>query len=511
VLQAVTLSLGREKTGLVGANGGGKTTLARILAGDLAPTTGTVRRYGSIAYLPQNFTPLGSQSVAAALGIAEKLAALARLTDGSGSDHDLAIVEDDWTVEARATAILDRFGLGHITLDRELDTLSGGETTRVVLAALLLQRPDLLLLDEPTNNLDRAARQALYAAVRDWPGGLCVISHDRELLRLMDRMVELSPHGLRLYGGNFDAYAEQRATEEAAAAHDLTEAAKSFRKVRREAQATRERQEKRSSQGKKRTDKIGMPKSMLDKMRNTSEATTARLRTTLDTKVGNARTALDDARARVDDRPRLDIDLTPVEVPSGKTILDLDGVTFAYPNQRPLFTNLSLRLVGPERVAILGGNGSGKTTLLRLIQGQLQPLAGVVTRGVERIGYLDQQVSLLRGDWSVLDNFRAWAPQLSETVCRLTLARFLFRTDAVHRRADTLSGGERLRAALACVLTGVAPPHLLLLDEPTNHLDLDSLANLEQALRLYTGALLIVSHDRTFLDAVGVTRYIDLA
>jgi ATPase subunit of ABC transporter with duplicated ATPase domains len=147
---------------------------------------------------------------------------------------------------------------------------------------------------------------------------------------------------------------------------------------------------------------------------------------------------------------------------------------------------------------------------LHLILGVLQPTAGQVRLGVGRVSCLDQRAELLDPRRSVLENFRVWNPGLSETVCRLTLARSLFRTDDVHRLAGTLSGGERLRAALACVLTGVQPPQLLLLDEPTNHLDLTSLANLEQALRLYTGALLVVSHDRTFLSNVGVSRSVEL-
>jgi ATPase subunit of ABC transporter with duplicated ATPase domains len=161
-------------------------------------------------------------------------------------------------------------------------------------------------------------------------------------------------------------------------------------------------------------------------------------------------------------------------------------------------------------VALVGPNGSGKSTLLRIILGQLRPAAGRVQLGIARVHCLDQRAEVLDGRRSVLENFRACNPGLSETVCRLTLARFLFRTDDVHRLAGTLSGGERLRAALACVLTGVDPPQLLLLDEPTNHLDLVSLANLEQALRLYTGALLVVSHDRTFLENVGVGRQVEL-
>ena len=192
-------------------------------------------------------------------------------------------------------------------------------------------------------------------------------------------------------------------------------------------------------------------------------------------------------------------------------VLELEEVSFHYAaGARPILENFSLRVVGPERLAIVGRNGSGKSTLLQLILGELQPTAGHVRVGVGRVSCLDQRADLLDPRRSVLENFRVWNPGLSETVCRLTLARFLFRYDDVHRLSSTLSGGERLRAALACVLTGVNPPQLLLLDEPTNHLDLASLANLEQALRLYTGALVVVSHDRIFLSNIGVDRSVEL-
>jgi ATPase subunit of ABC transporter with duplicated ATPase domains len=511
VLDEITLAVGRDKTGLVGANGCGKTTLARILTGELAPTSGVVRRAGTIAYLPQDFAPLGEQSVAQALGVHDKLAALARLSAGEGRDGDLELLDDDWTLQERTTAQLHRLGLDHLDLQRRMDTLSGGETTRVVLAALFLGNPDLLVLDEPTNNLDAESRQALYAAVRAWPGGLLVISHDRELLGLVDRIVELTPKGPQVYGGNFDLYTAQRDAEKAAAQREVGEATKQLRKDRRQAQATREIQERRNSRGQKERDKGGMPTILLNAMRQKSQLTTARLAATHEAKVEAAQSALASARERLDARRELDITLSPVELPGGKTVLELEGVSFRYPGaERPLLADFSLRMVGPERVALHGPNGSGKTTLIRLILGELRPEAGSVSVGVERMACLDQQASLLDPQRSILENFRAYNPELSETVCRLTLARFLFRTDSVHRLTGTLSGGERLRAALACVLTAVAPPQLLILDEPTNHLDLASLANLEQALRLYTGALLVVSHDRTFLENAGVTRRVEL-
>jgi ATPase subunit of ABC transporter with duplicated ATPase domains len=189
----------------------------------------------------------------------------------------------------------------------------------------------------------------------------------------------------------------------------------------------------------------------------------------------------------------------------------MDDVCFRYPgSSRALIDRFALRMVGPERVAIAGPNGSGKTTLLKLIRGELTPGTGTVRLGVDRWRYLDQRADLLLGEQSVLENFRRHVPAPSETACRMTLGRFLFRGDTVHKPAFALSGGERLRAALACVLSAAEPPQLLLLDEPTNHLDLPSLANLERALRRYTGALLVISHDRDFLDAVGVDRVIEL-
>jgi len=300
VLDRVSLALHREKTGLVGANGSGKTTLLRILTGSLAPAGGRVRRAGSVALLPQDFQPMQEQTVACALGMREKLEALGRLTAGHGSDADLAVLDDDWALEERIAAELSRLGLSGIGLDRPLASLSGGETTRVVLASLFLRRPDLLLLDEPTNNLDRDSRQALRAALADWPGGLVVVSHDRALLRLMNRMVELTPKGPKSYGGNYDLYVVQRDAEAQAAREQLAAAAKELRRVRRDAQAARERQDRRNGRGAREREKGGMPTILLDAMRQKSQKTTARLATTHEDRVAGAQDALAEARDRVE-------------------------------------------------------------------------------------------------------------------------------------------------------------------------------------------------------------------
>jgi ATPase subunit of ABC transporter with duplicated ATPase domains len=509
----LTLGFGRERTGLVGANGTGKSTLVRLLAGELRPSAGTVVRAGTLGYLPQDFQVRADQPRAGVLGIADRLARVDRVLAGDASAEDLDSIGADWDLRERAEAVLARLGLSHLALDRPALDVSGGEATRVALAGVLLAEPDFLLLDEPTNNLDAAGREALYTFVEGWTGGLLAVSHDRGLLRRMDRIVELTPAGARVYGGRYDLYREQRAAEADAAARELAGAEAALRAARREAQRMRERQARRDSRGKRVAAEGGIPRIMLGMMKERAEGTGARVRETGARLVEDGRARLDAARARVDEQARLALDLPSAAVPAGKVVVELDAVACRHPGAAsPVLEGVSLRITGPERVAITGPNGSGKTTLLRLITSDLQPSAGTVRVGLppHEVAFFDQHARRLRDDAPVLENYRAANPEVDETAARHALARFLFEGDAVHQPAGSLSGGQRLRAALACALNGWHPPRLLLLDEPTNHLDLDSLDALEQVLRGYDGALLVVSHDAAFLDAIGIERWIEL-
>ena len=507
LLENLTLTFGAERTGLVGRNGVGKSTLLRLVLGELTPTGGAVVVRGRLGVLRQALIPPVGSAVAGLLGVEDDLARLRRVEAGEGSEDDFA--EADWTLEARLEAALADVDLAGLDLTRPASTLSGGQVTRATLAGLLASEPDLLILDEPTNNLDAAARDLVAEVLGRWKGGAIVVSHYRALLRRMDRIVELSGLGAQVFGGGYDLYAERKAEAEAAAARDLADAQKQAARVARDVQAAAESKARRDAAGKRSRAKGDQPKIMLDFRAERAQASGGREKRLAERMSGEAAEALSIAEARVEQVRRLAFDLPPSGLAAGRTVLAFEDVGFGYPGDPPLIAGRSLRITGPERVAVCGSNGSGKTTLIRLAAGELQPTAGRIVHGV-KAAFLDQQTALLGHDATLVAAFRRLNPASGENAARAALARFLFRNTAAEKPVVALSGGERLRAALACVLLGDHPPQLLILDEPTNHLDLDSIHAVEAALRGYDGALLVVSHDRDFLEAVGVQREIVL-
>ncbi len=503
----LTLAFGAERTGLVGRNGVGKTTLLRLIAGDLAPSGGGVSLRGRVGVLRQAALPPAGATVADLLGIAEALARLERIAQGQGSDEDLA--EADWGLEARLDAALAEVGLPGLARERPAASLSGGQVTRVSLAGLLARQPELLILDEPTNNLDAAAKALVADVLAGWRGGAIVVSHDRDLLRRMDRIVELGGLGAKVYGGNYDLYAERKAAEVAAASRELAEAERAQARVAREVQQAAERKARRDAAGKRFAAKGSEPKILLGAQAERAENSGAREGRLAERQRAEAAAGLAEAQRRVERLRKLGFELPPSGLAAGKTVLAFEDVGFGYAGGPPILRDISLRIVGPERVAVSGPNGTGKTTLIRLAAGELDPAAGRVVRGAPA-AFLDQQTAMLRQDETLVAAFRRLNPQAGENAARAALARFLFRNTAADKPVASLSGGERLRAALACVLMAERPPQLLILDEPTNHLDLDSIEAVEAALGGYDGALLVVSHDRDFLDAIGVEREITL-
>jgi ATPase subunit of ABC transporter with duplicated ATPase domains len=498
------LTFAGHRTGLVGRNGTGKTTLLRAILGETPPKTGHVHVAGTIGILRQD--PLPERTVVAeALGVEPGLARLARVEAGTAesTDHELA----DWTLPARLAQSLQSVGLPPLDMVRPVGTLSGGQRTKLALAALLLEQADMLLLDEPTNNLDADGRAAVADLLRNWRGGAVVISHDRDLLRQMDEIVELTSVGVKSYGGNWDVYAARRALDLAAAEHDLDTAERRLTQLGRKAQERAERKAKADSRGTREAAKGGKPRILLGREKDYAEQSAGAQSRLADKQRASASADLAAARAEVEILQPLTVVLEATELPAGRVVLQMDQVSGG--PGIPVIRDLSLTLTGPERVAVTGPNGSGKTTLLRLATGDIPPTEGTV-HITPRHAVLDQHAALLDRQETIRDNYRRLHPADSENQCRAALARFKFRAEAALQRVGTLSGGEILRAGLAVTIGSSNPPELLFLDEPTNHLDLDAIAAVEAGLTAYDGALLVVSHDTAFLAAIGITRTVEL-
>jgi len=501
----LTLALGRERTGLVGRNGSGKSTLLRILAGEVAPAGGSLVRTGSVGVLRQEWP--GEWRVDEVLGVRAGLERLARVLAGAGDEEDLA--EADWTLEEEVVAALAEAGLEGVALDRRVATLSGGERTRVGIARLRIDAPGLLLLDEPTNNLDAEGRAAVMALIDGWRGGVLVASHDRALLEHMDRIVELTPLGARVFGGGWSGFAEAREAERTRVSAEVERAGDALRGAEAGAQRAQERQARRDRAGRAYAASGSAPKILLGRQKERAENSAGRGAGVGERLVGDAEARLAAAREAVEVITPLTIDLPPTGLPANRRLLAFEGAALVRGER--VFGPWRFEITGPERVAVIGPNGAGKTSLLRLAAGELAPDRGAVRRAAGRVAMLDQHIGLLDAGATVLDNFRRLHPGATEREGYAACARFAFRNRDALKQVRDLSGGERLRAGLACVLGGAVVPQLLLLDEPTNHLDMESIEVLEAALAGYDGALLVVSHDRAFLEAIGVAREIAVA
>ncbi|MFF5671832.1 ribosomal protection-like ABC-F family protein [Streptomyces hygroscopicus] len=512
VFDDLSFTVGSGRTGLVAPNGSGKSTLLKLIAGKLRPTTGSVSVTGTLGHLPQTLPLTGDLTVAEVLGVAEVIRALDAVESGDVSEEHFTTIGDDWDIEERTRAQLDRLGLAHLALDRSLSTLSGGQIVSLGLAAQLLKRPDVLLLDEPTNNLDLDARHKLYDVLTDWNGCLLLVSHDRALLDRMDRIAELDRGEVRFYGGTFTEYEEAVRAEREAAEKNVRNAEQELRREKREMQQARERAERRASNAARNLKNAGLPRIFAGNMKRGAQESAGRAGQTHAARVGAARARLDEAERALRDEQHITLDLPDTKVPAGRTVFLGERMQVRH-GERPLFAGegVDLTIRGPERIALTGPNGAGKTTLLRLVGGELAQDGGRTRRADGRIAYLSQRLDLLALDRTVAENFAAFAPHRAEAERMNLLARFLFRGYRAHLPVGALSGGERLRATLACVLCAEPAPQLLLLDEPTNNLDLVGTAGLESALGSYQGAFVVVSHDERFLTRIGVDRWLRLA
>jgi ATPase subunit of ABC transporter with duplicated ATPase domains len=504
LFENLTLAIGPERVGLVGRNGSGKSTLLRMIAGELEPTAGAVAVSGRIGVLQQEW-PDETITLAEALGVDAEIARLRRVEAGEGEGDDIELA--DWTLETRLGEAFRDVGRDTPDLSRTIATFSGGERTRIALVRLLMAQPDILLLDEPTNNLDADGREQIHLLLKRWRGAALVASHDRALLEGMDRIVELTPVGVTVFGGGWSDFVAARDAARAEAERDLDRAESASARLAAEVQSQREKRQKREKTGIAERRSMSHSKMLFDFKQDRAEASLSRDNRLAERRKAEADEAVEAAKKRIEILTPLHVDAPSVGLPSTRDVLVLEDVV-AERGGRRLFGPLSLRIRGPERIAVNGANGSGKTTLLKIVSGEIEPASGVVRRFDGRIVKLDQHVSMLDRNETLLANMQRLNPELNDHEARSALARFAFRNVAALKLAGETSGGERLRAGLACLLAAREPPLLLMLDEPTNHLDISAIEELEDSLASYDGALLVVSHDTAFLENIGVTREI---
>jgi ATPase subunit of ABC transporter with duplicated ATPase domains len=327
----------------------------------------------------------------------------------------------------------------------------------------------------------------------------------------MDRIAELYRGEMVFYGGTFTDYEDALDAAQRVAEADVRNAESMLKREKRQMQQARERAARRSGTAARNVKNAGLPKIVAGKLKRDAQESAARSDDVHGKRVDDARSRLGEAERAMRDGDTIVLDLPDTDVPVGRSVLVARGLQISRGGRKLFGDNgIDLDIRGPERIALTGPNGAGKSTLLRVITGDL-PAQGAIQRADGRIAYLSQRLDLLDQDRTVAESLAAFAPSLTHTRRMHLLAQFLFRGDHIHLPVGALSGGERLRATLACVLNAEPAPQLLLLDEPTNNLDLVSVGQLESALNAYRGAFIIVSHDESFIDAIGVQRRLVLS
>ena len=487
-----------EKAAIVGINGAGKSTLLKILVGELSADEGevTIAKNTSIGYLAQYQEVSAERTIyeevlsakADVIGMEEQIRSFEeQMKHCEGSELEALMAryhaflqefeqKGGYYYKSEVSSVLRGLGFEESEFDRKLTELSGGQKTRVSLAKLLVQKPDILLLDEPTNHLDLASITWLEGFLRGYKGAVILVSHDRYFLdRIVTKVIEVFMHQVRMYAGNYSEYSKKKAEIRAAQMkqylNQQREIAHQEEVIAKLKSFNREKSIKRAESREKALEKI----EVLEKP--------------------------------VEEHADMHITLEP-NITSGKDVLSVEGLAKAFPGN-PLFSGIDFEIRRGERVALIGNNGTGKTTMLKIITNSIPADSGTVRLGTNvHIGYYDQEQQLLSEEKTLFEEVQDAYPNLNNTQVRSVLAAFLFTgEEAVTKRVSELSGGERGRLSLAKLMLSEA--NFLILDEPTNHLDMVSKEILEQALNSYTGTVFFVSHDRYFINQTA-TRILDL-
>lgn len=487
----------KEKIAIVGINGSGKTTLLKIIMGEETPDNGQViiAKDTTIGYLSQHQDISFDNTIYGEM-LATKQYILDLETSIRKLEKDMKHAEGEelekiletynrlsskydrdngYSYESEITGVLKGLGFSPEDYDRHINTLSGGQKMRIALGRLLLTRPDLIILDEPTNHLDMPSISWLEGFLASYSGSVLIVSHDRYFIdRIVTKVIEIDNKKATIYHGNYTYFADKRAELRAsmmkAYLNQQAQIKHQEAVITKLKQFNREKSIKRAESREKMLDKIDV----LDK----PTEITSEMRLTLEP-----------------------------SVESGNDVLTVSHLAKSF-GKEALFTDLDFEIKRGEKVALIGGNGTGKTTILKMINHIVSKDAGTIALGSRvHIGYYDQEHQVLSLHKTIFEEISDAYPDLNNTKIRNVLAAFLFTGDDVFKKIEDLSGGERGRVSLAKLM--LSPANFLILDEPTNHLDIQSKSILEDAIRSYTGTVLVVSHDRYFINRIA-TRILEL-
>lgn len=510
VFERLNLSVASgKKVSVIGNNGAGKSTLLKLIAGGLKAAAGSIDCASIPYYVPQQIGIKGL-SISQALGVSDKIEALHAIYNGSDNYAHYDRLADDWDIESRSRSALDSWGLATIEWTAPIDSLSGGEKTKLFLAGIEIHKPEVLLLDEPTNHLDYSSRRKLYELISNSKASAIIVSHDITLLNLLDETYELSPKGIKSYGDNYDFYKMQKEIEEQALRQQISAEETALRLARKKAQEVNERQEKRFRQGEKNKDQI--PRILRRGLKNSGEKTGAKLKNKHADLINQNRQKLSELRQREPALCELKLNFDHAQLHNGKVLVSATRVNFRYDSLPPLWqTPLTIEIRSGERIHLKGDNGTGKTTLIKLLTGELPPTEGKVSLADFSFIYLDQEYSKVSTSLTLLEFAHQYnCRHLLDHEIKLRLHRALFPQETWDKSCQVLSGGERMRLYLCCLMISNHIPDLFILDEPTNNLDLSSLEILTATIKNYQGTLLVVSHDTKFIKEVGITKTVEL-
>lgn len=490
-----------KKIAIIGKNGIGKSILLQLITGKLKAYSGEIIKNDiNIAYFPQKFNESNFNTVADVFGLEKQIISLQKVENNEADIEDYAILDNNWNCLDIIKEKMNFFGLNFDPM-RDFDTLSGGEKVKLILSSIINKNSNFLILDEPTNNMDYESKKYFYNFIKTWKNSILLVSHDRELLNLVDKIFELRKIGMKdtklfIYTGNFDCYIQQKEIEEKALENSYENTIKKINQQKSQLQKDKELTVKKRKEGEKGEEKHKYPKKGYGLMKMAAETKRGAIAIQDSKRVEKTEKNISEFQAKIEVKQDIYFKFSNNKF-SNKILIDIENLYFYY-GSKQIFNDFNLLVNGNEKIAIEGRNGSGKTTLFKIINGKLNDFKGKVRINTENIAYLDQECGFFQNDKTILENMILFNDFLNEKSCRNILAEFLFRTDAVFKKIEDLSGGEKLRVALACILSKQNTPEILLLDEPTNNMDLDSIKILEQILNQYNGTIIVISHDKLF-------------